>query len=415
MAAFVPRTQDDLTTALLAYAVSDPDIASALDLPTDLNVGSLERAHVESFALVMEENDQRFAAGLRDSIEQSCLQAFGFGLLPPVKALGGVTFGRITATASAITIPQGTQLLGPSGVVFVTTSAGTILANELLSEEVPIEALLAGATGNVPAGTIATLIAPIAGIDLISNPAKTSGGADTESSDARALRFASYLKTLVRGTKEALEFATISVAGVKDSRAVEPYLLDPVPEGVPFAGLVWLYADDGTDNADLSAGVRQSIYNIIFGYLDDSGLPVPGYKAAGINVSIKKTSRVPVYLRAKVGLKPSGVARWLDIEDALSAAAGEYFDRLRIGASVSYQNLVAYLTAADPDIAEVLLWMWTDPNVVPADNSLIDPSAISFYDSSDPDSAGARGILATGQVNSSGPFYPEWLMVTPGV
>ena len=416
MAEFIPRTQDDLTTALLSYAASDPDIANALDLPTDLNVGSLERAHVEAFALVMEENDQRFAAGLLDCIQNSTLAAFGFGFLPAKNALGGEIFGRIVADATEITIPLGTQLLGPSGVVFKTTAVGTILANELLSAEVPITALLSGVSGNVPAGTIVTPISPIVGVDIMSNPAKTSGGDDIESSDARASRFSSYLKTLVRGTKEALEFAALSVAGVYDSRAVEPYLLKPdPPAGTPAAGIVWLYADDGTDNPTLSSGVYQGINDLVFGYIDDSGLPVPGYKAAGINVSIKKTARVPVYLRAKVGIKPSGVARWADIQDALTAASGEYFDRLRIGASVSYQNLVAYLTAADPDIAEVLLWMWADPDSVPPYDYPIDPDPISFYVSSSPDSAGARGILATGQISSSGPIYPEWLMGEPVV
>jgi len=408
---FVPRSQQEITDALLALQSSDPVVQAGL-LPTDLNEGSLERAHIEAQALLLEESDQRFAQALVAGISESCYRAFGFSLLPPKKAIGGVVFSTFVPSVAGITIPIGAQVIGPSGVIFETTAAGSIGVGEMDSDPVPIRCLTAGTSGNVAQESITKLVSPIAGIDMVVNPSRTAGGATTESSDARAVRFAAFLRTLVRGTKEALAFAALSAsAQVRDARAIEPFLLDPRPEGVPFSGLVWLFVDDGTDSPTLDPGVASEVTNLVEGFVDGSSIPVPGYKAAGTKVEVRKVVLTPVYCRATITLRPGGVARWTEIQAALSTAAGEYFERLRIGEKSSYQNLITFLSAADAEISEVDLAFWVDALNPPFYSSPLSAEDLTFYNPADPSTVGARGMLFQGAglgPSGSAVTYPEW-------
>ncbi len=411
MTAFVPRSQQDIVAALLAYRTSDPAVAAGL-LPSDLNVGSLERAHLESIALLMEEQDYRVAMALVNAISESCYRAFGFSLLPPQNAVGGVVLSAFVPPASNIPIPSGYPVLGASGLIFETTAPATLLAGQLSTAPVPIRCSTSGTAGNVAANTITKFVVPLAGIDMVTNPSATVGGSDTETEDARAVRFAAFLRTLVRGTKEALEFAALSATTqVQDARAIEPFLLNPRPDGVPYAGLVWLFVDDGTSATTLDPGVYQEIINLVEGFVDGSGNPVPGYKAAGTRVEILKVTRIPVYVRGTITLRPGGVARWADIQTNLTAAANQYFSRLRVGEKASYQNLVNFLSDCDPDLAEVDLVFWGPTSPVPAYTDPISASDITFYDPVSPYSVGSRGSLFAGTALGPGNVqvsYPEW-------
>jgi hypothetical protein len=363
---FAVRNYSVLTQALVAWLASNPDLADGL-VPSDLTVGSLERAQLEAFALLMEEYDQRVADAIIQFVSESTFQAFGFSKLQPKSATGSVVFSSLVNVPYTVNIPQGVQLIGPNGVLFQTTAAATIPSGTNTSASVPILAVLAGPSGNVPENTIQRLTSGITFVDIVSNPLATVGGADIETDDARALRFAAFIRTLVRGTKEALEFAALNIASsaIVDARAVEPFLLDPVPEGVPFAGVVWLFCDDGTSNTSLDTGVATEISNNVNGYIDGLGNPVPGYKAAGIIVNILKAIALKVFVRGTIRLSASGLSRWTDIQANLSAAVTAYFAGLRIGEDVSYQNLVTVLTTCDNDIRDVDLNFWMEGAIVP--------------------------------------------------
>jgi hypothetical protein len=410
---FTPRSQQDVVDSLLAFAASDPAVSAGV-LPSDLNVGSLERAHLESMALLMEEGEQRMAMAVVSAISESCFRAFGFDFLPPQKASGGVVFTAFVAPVADVTIPSGAQLMGPSGTVFQTTAVGTILAGQLTSANVPIQSTVAGVVGNVAQNSITRLVAPLAGVDMVTNSSRTMGGADTETADARAVRFAAFLRTLVRGTKEALEFAALSASGgVWDARTVEPFMIDPRPDGVPYSGLVWLFVDDGSDATLLDVGVSSEVTKLVEGYVDLTGLPVPGYKGAGTRVELKKVPRTRVLVRGKVALRPGGGARWGEIQTALSSAAASYFDRLRIGEKASYQTLVTFLTSADPDIAEcdLVFWKYTDTPI--AYDASLSAADLTFYLPANPLSVGARGVLYSGVAlgpTGSPVTYPEWIL-----
>ena len=85
---------------------------------------------------------------------------------------------NFTVDAGA-TIPTGTTLATTDGIEFVTTADlsdsdndGLITAN--------VEAVIAGISGNVPAGTITVINTPVVGLQSVTNPSAATGGKDQE-------------------------------------------------------------------------------------------------------------------------------------------------------------------------------------------------------------------------------------------
>jgi hypothetical protein len=417
--AFTPRTQEEYATALLAYAASDADVQANM-APTDLQVGSLERAEVEALALLLEENDQRIAFAIVQAISESCFNAFGFSLLPAQYAVGAIQVATNIAKVADIVIPTGWRVMGSNGLTYQTTAPGVITAGDLLSGLIPVICNTTGVLGNAPAYTITIPVSPIQGVDSVVNPSACIGGADIESEDARAIRFTAFIKTLPRGTADALEFAALSAnVSVIAAKAVEPFLLDPLPvvpeypDGIPFAGLVWLYYDDGTGTPLPVPPTGDPIYvaikNLVEGYTDGTGNQVPGYKAAGVKVDIFKVAYVKICIRGDIRLTPDGAGRWTEIQANLLAAAQIYFSQLRIGDSVSYQNLVTVLTDCDIDILQVNLYQWLDGGSIPAYGAAMSGEPIAMDTST-----GLRGVLK--QETGLGPgaitvTYPEWRII----
>jgi len=107
---------------------------------------------------------------------------------PAVKATGQVVF---TGTPGTV-IPAGTQLStegseATPAIFFATTEEVTI--GEDGTATANIEAVEAGASGNVAADTITMLAQPVSGVTAVTNPEPTSGGTDEESDESLLGRY----------------------------------------------------------------------------------------------------------------------------------------------------------------------------------------------------------------------------------
>ncbi len=121
---------------------------------------------------------------------------------PAVKASGQVTF---TGTPGTV-IPAGTQVSTASSgaapaVFFTTTSEATIGTEGTVT--VDIEAMEAGASGNVAAGTITLLAQPVAGVTSVTNAAATSGGLDEEDDASLLARYLQRVRSPSAGGNKA--------------------------------------------------------------------------------------------------------------------------------------------------------------------------------------------------------------------
>mgnify|MGYP003635657630 CR=1 FL=1 len=158
-----------------------------------------------------------------------------------VKATATVVFSR-SGTAGVATIPSGHSIKVPGGgPEFVTTAVGSIGAGNTDSAAVAVIAVIAGIAGNVEANTIKQMTG-LAGVETVTNPTPGTGGLDLESDDAFRSRLRTYIRSLPRGTVDALKFAALSgtlplLGRVSTADVVE----DPLVRGV-----TRVYIDNGS-------------------------------------------------------------------------------------------------------------------------------------------------------------------------
>ena len=180
-----------------------------------------------------------------------------------VAASGTVVFSR-TGTAGTVAIAQGAKLTTADGAqTFTTTAPGTITAETAPSVAghakgqdsvaVPIIAQDAGASGNVAAGAITSIVSALEGVSSVINLAATVGGQDVESDDAFRARIRSYVASLPRATIQSL---TTAVLGATDPDTGRTISYAAIAEDTQTPGVVTLLVDDGTGQATSTAAVQ---------------------------------------------------------------------------------------------------------------------------------------------------------------
>lgn len=171
-------------------------------------------------------------------------------------ASGIATYARFTAGPTTCFIPVGatsttndgnnTQFLVTTNLTFGTYQAGPpagyLLASNVASIVVPVQAVIAGAAGNIVSGALASLTSPITGIDTITNVAAFINGADQESDSALKSRFAAYILGLSRGDYFGLNASILGSAVNVQWTLAEGYNYD----GSYHPGFFFVVTDDGS-------------------------------------------------------------------------------------------------------------------------------------------------------------------------
>ncbi|MCF3945313.1 baseplate J/gp47 family protein [Acidiphilium sp. AL] len=193
---------------------------------------------------------------------------FGFTRLPAATAGGIVSFGRFAPVLSAF-VPVGAVVMtsdgsqsfavtaDPTNPAYSANLGGYTLAAGIASIDLPVEANIAGAAGNVLAGTVGLMASAIPGIDTVSNATPLTGGFDAESDAAFKARFGNYLASLSRATMGAIEAA---VTGVEQGLSVA--ISENIDQtGAASLGNFVVTIDNGTGAppASLLATVQQAV------------------------------------------------------------------------------------------------------------------------------------------------------------
>lgn len=154
-----------------------------------------------------------------------------------------------TPLKGAVSIPAGTVVTQQdSGQTYETSASTSIAAGATESPPVAIVATEAGTDGNTDAETIKGF-APISGVESFLNDTACTGGQEEETDAQFRDRIKAYLRSLPRGTPDALKFAVLGVAidGYGSIVAAE------VVEGVASErGQVWIYVDDGAGTIEVT-------------------------------------------------------------------------------------------------------------------------------------------------------------------
>lgn len=308
---------------------------------TDYNAGSQIRTIAESVGSVNEQQGVWAQALAYQALIESALSLFGISVGAAAAASGIVQFSTGTGVPPAATqdvaIPLGTIVQTNGGTQFQTTQAVT-LVNGTTSINAPIQAVVAGAAGNVPANAIINIVTGLVYPLSVTNPAATTGGADAQSQSASLAEFTALVSSIGLSSPVAIANAAIGVSfgseQVLFSTLYEPWLISSG------AGAGWqLYLDNGTGTASsgLIAAVNAKITGgTVSGASNASG--AIGYRDAGVPYGIFAVTPTVAVVGVSGSLIPGANATL--VSGAIAAAVSGYFT-LPFGQSAEQANIAA--------------------------------------------------------------------------
>ena len=315
---------------------------------TDFNVGSVARTLVEAPAAEIEELYLQMFNGLREAIPVSLYNSLDFYALEAVAASNVV---RVVVTSSTLPLilPAGTVFSTPGRkIAYVSISDVTIAAGNTFID-VQVAAQVAGVAGNIPAGLTFALLPSPAGFVSATNLTAFVNGIDAESPNDRKSRFNDYIKSLPRGTVAALAYGLKTAAlydanGNEQERVVsaaiiEPYLLD-VNQPVALVNC-YIHNGVGSTSPSLVAWAK----TVIDGYYDANGAAVPGWKAAGVKVTVQAAAETLVPFTAALTVAPGFSVT--DVRALASTTVASYIQDLPIGATALRSEMIAAIMGLD--------------------------------------------------------------------
>ena len=319
----------------------------------DLSVGSVLRALLEACAavalwmqwLILQVLLMTRAATSTGADLDSWMADFSLPRLPGTQSQGSLTFRRYTPGAAATILPGAAVSTNDASQAFVVTAdpanpawnnaGGYTVGPTVISVTLPAQARIAGAGGNVQAGSIGLLTSAIPGIDTVSNQMAFAGGSDPESDAALRARFQLYINTRSLATLEAVAFAVASVR--QGLRYV--VLENESPSGAAAAGHFWVVVDDGTGvpGASLLGAVTQAVDAV---RPIGSTFSVTGPQVVGVAIELAViTSNALTRAAVLVGIQ-SAISAWV---------AG-----LPIAGTLAISKLEALAHGADPSVVSVI-------------------------------------------------------------
>lgn len=346
---------------------------------TDFVIGGKSRTKLEAIAVEMEAQDYNTYVGIRKAIPTSIYNTFEFSLLPATKAGGSVRFTASPAPSSDITIPKGTQVstVATSAVpaVIYETSAATTIAAGNTYVDAAIACTQAGTIGNTGAATITVMKNLISGVTAVSNINPLVNGKDTETEEQRRNRFQEHIRTIARGTNDALVYAAKTARLTDASGNVTEEVVSAQVTGPPSsgsAGAATVYIFNGTTGA--SANLIAKSQQIIDGYTDSSGKLIPGYKAAGVIVTVLAATVVAQNVVGTVtiaaGYDPTTT------KAAVADAVRQYMNALGVDENLVWAAIIEVMMGVPGVINATLTTPAADYN--PATGAVVRPGTVTI-------------------------------------
>lgn len=317
---------------------------------TDFNIGSVARTLIEAPAIEIDQLYQEFFHGIKEAIPVATYQSFDFTKQAATAANGLQTFYANGGQSSAIVIPAGTIIKNQtSGILYKTTADVSIPVGQTSVSVLTVATTVGYNTNSLPL-TITQLISPIDGVTGTTNVSTFSNGTDEETESEQKIRFIQYITTLARGTNAALKYGASTVKLYDDNGIVteevvsvaiiEPYEDDPLLNN---PGLVNLYVHNGSGGTSVTLVTK--VQKIIDGYYNDAGVPVPGWKSAGVTVSCYAAAERPLSVTAQIKLS-SGYAFGV-VQPLVISAISYYLTALDIGSEAVVNEIVERIMAVE--------------------------------------------------------------------
>lgn len=344
-----------LTTKSFSTLVSDQvaAIQGASAKLVDFSVGSILLAAVQAVAasiglwlqgLILQLlTVTRLGSSFGTDVD-SWLADFAFARLGAIAAVGVVTFSRVTPSIAAV-IPVSAILSSSDGTQKFTVIANTtngaysipangyLLAINVTSVNVTVQAVTPGTGANVSIGSISVIQTGISGIDSVTNAAAFTSGVNAETDAAVKIRFQSYLASLSAGTEGAYTFAISSLNQNLQSTIQETPTTSPE---------VTITVDDGTGaiSSPLLALAQAAVAKV---------------RPAGITVGVFAATKLTANVNMTIVTATGYVHATVVGQVALALTA--FINAVGLGNTLSYMQLatVAFAIGGVTDVTNVTL------------------------------------------------------------
>lgn len=290
---FIPKTFAQILSSMVSFFVGQTVSV------TDFNQGSVARSLMEAAAMEIERAYMQTYEGLLDAIDTSLYTAFNFGLLPAQAAYGAVRLTRVGGYAPDINIPSGTKFQVPGTTKTYTVPVTQVWAGGAVSTTFDVTSVadVAGIAGNTPASSITQITLPITGVASASNPQAFVTGYDAETTDQRKQRFAAYVASLPRGTTNAIEFGakTTQILDLNGFATEQVRKAHAITTGAGTASL-YIHNGIGTVGGQTTTAALTTACQVVI----NGTATVPGYRAAGVTVSVINATEVDTAVKVVI-------------------------------------------------------------------------------------------------------------------
>ena len=206
------------------------------------------------------------------------MRAAEHGIIPneAVKATGEIT----TAGTVGATVPLDSIFSTTTGIQFKTTVAATIGVSGTVAAS--IEAVVAGISGNVPAGTITQIPVSIPGVTSVTNAAELEGGLDAESDTSLLARYLQRVRSPAAGGNIAdYERWALEVPGVG------AVVVLPVKYGPGTVSVAILDTDKEPAGEELIGAAQEYIAPLWITQIEAESMTIGGYGVSVDGTAIK--------------------------------------------------------------------------------------------------------------------------------
>jgi uncharacterized phage protein gp47/JayE len=215
----VKSAADIVAEMISSLKVSDPEIDSSIGSTVrkilDVIGEQIAPAYAENYLISYVWNVETKSGS---ELDDFCAM-FGIYRMAAKRAIGVVNFSRPTAATVNILIPANTQISTGTipQVVFVTASPA-ILLKGTTNVSVPVQAVVGGESGNLPADALSVLLTPVQGVASTTKQSDaTTGGTNEESDEALKARFKRTVFRSMAGTEDMFMGVAIEDSTPDDS------------------------------------------------------------------------------------------------------------------------------------------------------------------------------------------------------
>lgn len=287
---------------------------------------SVIRAIYEAISLELSNNYIYNNQNVNEGIKQGLENGFGLTQQEAKEAYGYVNINFSSILTSDVTIPQGSQFsstLSGYDQTYRTIQPYVVPAGQS-SGQVQVYCNQAGSVGNIPAGVINTCQNTISYVSTVINPEDFCTGTDAETDADFIQRFQLMIKSIGRGTVDALNYITRSVDNVTGVNIDDSE-----------TGLIKIYAHDA--NGDLP----ESMYNSIVSNIQNE------YNPAGIAWEVLPVDKILANLEINVYV--NDLSKITDsVDSAFTSAIRGYINSLEAGEDVSLSKVSNTIINVNP-------------------------------------------------------------------